>query len=389
MFALDCLVPVKDAVIAHCQLLGSNNIGAKIKIHSSLEGFPDLSDIKIAIIGATEQRNDIDFIGNNYDINGIRKSFYQLFKGNWMHGIADLGDFKLGKNTSDTYYAMKTVMFEMVTSGIIPILIGGSQDLTFAMYRAYDEIKSMLNIVNIDARFDLSDDAKPINNRNYMGKIITEKPFNLFNYTVLGYQTYLNPQEEIDLMDKLFFESYRLGTLIQNIEFAEPMLRDADIVTIDLDAIKASELGSRQQQSPNGFDSREICALSRYAGISSKVSSFGIFQYRSFEEDEVTSELIAQIIWYFIEGVNYRLEEKPSVHHPNFQKFTVLIDDQELVFFKSLDSRRWWIEIPFLTLQDNKLKQHSLLPCTQRDYDDAGMGIIPERWYKVCRRNSL
>ncbi len=389
MFSLDCLTPVKDAIVAHSQLLGSNAIGTKIRIHTSQGGLPELNGVKIAILGVTENRNDIDYIGNTFDINGIRKSFYQLFQGNWDCEIADLGDLILGESPADSYQGMKTLMIDLLSENIIPIILGGSQDLTFTMYRAYDELKAMLNVVNIDSRFDLSDDTKPINNRNYMGKIITEKPFNLFNYTVLGYQTYLNPQEEIDLMDKLFFESYRLGALIQDISYAEPMLRDADLVTIDLDAIKASELGGRQQQSPNGFDSREICALARYAGISSRVSTLGIFHYRSYEEDEVTSELVSQMIWYFIEGVNYRIAESPNVKDQNFQKFTVLIDDQELVFFKSLTTGRWWIEIPFLTLHHNKLDQHSLLPCTQKDYEAAGQGVIPERWIKVCRKNSV
>ena len=66
---------------------------------------------------------------------------------------------------------------------------------------------------------------------------------------------------------------------------------------------RAAELSSRQKFSPNGFDGKEICAISRYAGISNKVSSFGIFEYKSSNEDEVTEMLISQIIWYFIEGV--------------------------------------------------------------------------------------
>ena len=57
---------------------------------------------------------------------------------------------------------------------------------------------------------------------------------------------------------------------------------------LDLKSIKASELSSRQKFSPNGFDGREICAISRYAGISNKVSSYGIFEYKSSSEDELT-----------------------------------------------------------------------------------------------------
>jgi hypothetical protein len=43
----------------------------------------------------------------------------------------------------------------------------------------------------------------------YLTKIIDE-PNNLFNYCNIGYQTYYNSQEEIDLIEKLFFDAYRL-----------------------------------------------------------------------------------------------------------------------------------------------------------------------------------
>ena len=44
--------------------------------------------------------------------------------------------------------------------------------------------------------------------------------------------------------------------------------------------------------------------LPRYAGISDKVTSFGIYEYNAkFDEKDQTAHLIAQMIWYFIEGL--------------------------------------------------------------------------------------
>ena len=43
----------------------------------------------------------------------------------------------------------------LVKKKIIPIIIGGSQDLTYAMYRAYDVLEQMVNLVSIDSKFDL------------------------------------------------------------------------------------------------------------------------------------------------------------------------------------------------------------------------------------------
>ena len=383
------LSPVDDLILSHMNLNSSLILGNRIVIHSDDSSPPDLDNVDIAIIGVREYRNSNNSLGENFSLSEIRKTFYNLFPGNWSLNVADLGDLKLGNSVSDTYSALQTVVSDLLKNNIIPVIIGGSQDITYANYRSYDFLEKTVNIVNIDSNFDLGDSSKPIKNNSYLGKIILDKPHNLFNYSTLGYQTYFNSQEEIDLMDKLYFEAYRLGELSKNIQCVEPILRDANIVTLDLKGVRSSEVSPKHKFSPNGFSGKEICAISRYAGISNKVSSFGIYEYIPSVEDEATEMLIAQIMWYFIEGVNCRIVDNNFLDIQDFQKFTVLIDDQELIFLKSLKSSRWWVEIPFLQNSNNKLEDHSLLPCMHQDYIDANKGVIPERWYKAEKKNII
>lgn len=380
------LTPVSDRLFESIKLSHFQSLGRKLKLHTS-QTLPDLEDVNIAIFGVLETRNATDNIGETFQFDEVRKSFYSLFPGNWSVNIVDLGDLKNGASVNDTYFAVSKLIKSLLEQKIIPIIIGGSQDLTYANYRAYDTIRPMINIVNIDKSFDLGDSSKPITNSSYIGKIILEKPYNLFNYTTLGYQTYFNAQEEIDLMEKLYFEYYRLGNINKNIKTVEPTLRDADLVTVDLKSIKSSELSIKQKYSPNGFDGKEICAISRYAGISNRVSSFGIYEYNPSPDDEATSMLIAQMIWYFIEGYCCRHKDDQFQNKDDFNKYTVLVESQELVFYKSLKTGRWWIETPFLSFTDTKQKKYSLLACMQEDYEQATKGIIPERWYKACKKN--
>jgi arginase family enzyme len=383
------LSPVSDSVLAHNELLANQTIGKKLKIHSKQNGLPELDDVQIAILGVVENRNDINYIGEEFNFNEIRKSLYALFPGNWHTNVADLGDINKGETVDDTYFALKTTISILIQKNIIPIIIGGSQDLTYASYRAYDTFMPMVNIVNVDSRFDLGDSSKPMKNTSFVGKIILDQPYNLFNYATIGYQTYFNSQEEIDLMDKLYFESYRLGQISNDITIVEPVLRDANIVSVDLNALKASEVNLKQKFSPNGIDGKEICAISRYAGISNKVSSFGIYEYKPSQDDEITSGLIAQMIWYFVEGVNYRVNDDDFLSNNNYKKFITLVDGQELIFYKSVKTERWWIEIPFLEEISNKLKRHTLLPCTHQDYLNACNNMVPERWYKAFQKNCV
>ncbi len=383
------LSPVSDLVLAHNELLSSQALGRKLRIHSNQNGIPDLEGVNVAILGVIENRNDVNYIGEEFQLNEIRKSLYALFPGSWNTLIADLGDINRGESVEDTYFALKTTITILAKKGIIPIILGGSQDLTYANYRAYDELIPMVNIVNVDCKFDLGDSAKPIKNNSFVGKIILDEPYNLFNYATIGYQTYFNSQEEIDLMEKLYFESYRLGQVSKDITVVEPVLRDANIVSVDLSSVKGSEVSLNQKYSPNGLDGKEICAIARYAGISNKVTSFGIYEYKPSKDDEITSMLISQMIWYFIEGVNFRVKDDDFLDEKNYQKFITLVDSQELVFYKSNKTGRWWIEIPFLAEVNNKLKRHTLLPCMHQDYLDACKNTIPERWYKAFQKNCI
>ncbi|MBJ6368048.1 formimidoylglutamase [Snuella sedimenti] len=383
------LSPVSDLVLAHNALLSSQALGSKLRIHSKNQGIPDLDAVGIAIIGVLENRNDVNYIGEEFNLNEIRKSFYGLFPGSWSSVVADLGDIEKGERVEDTYFALKSIVSALLKLNIIPVIIGGTQDLTYATYRAYDDVIPMVNIVNVDCKFDMGDSSKPMKNNSFVGKIILDEPYNLFNYATIGYQTYFNSQEEIDLMDQLYFESYRLGEVSNDISLVEPAVRDANIVSIDLNSVKGSEVSLNQKFSPNGLDGKEICAIARYAGISNKVTSLGIYEYKPSKDDEMTAMLVSQMLWYFIEGVNLRVRDDDFADENSYQKFITLVDSQELIFYKSNKTGRWWIEIPFLADVNNKLKRHTLLSCTHQDYIDACSNIIPERWYKAFRKNSV
>jgi len=254
-----------------------------------------------------------------------------------------------------------------------------------ANYRAYDTLEQTVNLVAIDNKFDLGNIEDDLTSQSYLSKIVMNQPNNLFNFSNIGYQTYFNSQDEIDLLENLFFETHRLGEISNEIQLAEPILRDADIVSIDLSVIKNAESPANNNATPNGFTGAEICTISRYAGISDKVTSFGIYEYNSkLDTKNQTAQLIAQMIWYFIEGVNYRANDYPFGLKDNYQKYIVPIEDQVLNFHKSNKSGRWWMEINLS--ENNKFKRHALIPCTYQDYINASNQEIPERWIRTLKK---
>ncbi|MGJ8685619.1 MAG: formimidoylglutamase [Nonlabens sp.] len=385
--AFEFLKPVNDAAQAHAMLQPQHSIGNVIKIHTSHTGLPQLDGVQMVLIGVLENRHDENALLQIQNVDPVRKQFYELFPGNWALNIVDLGDIHPGDTVEDTYYVLKQLTSHLLIKNIIPIYLGGSQDLMYPIYRAFDDIQHMINVVNVDCRFDVGDIEAPISSRSYVGKMVTEQPYNLFNYSNLGFQTYFNSQDEIELLERMFFDATRLGMLDDDIKQAEPVMRDADVVGVDIAVVKAGD-SAFAKANPNGLNGKQICSLSRYAGISDRTKVFGIFEI-PVEPSITGSQLIAEMMWYFIEGYNYRAGEHPVNVKNGFLKYNVPIENDVLTFYKSSATGRWWIELPFISNVNNKLKQHTLLPCTRKDYELACDQNIPERWLKARRKNEV
>lgn len=384
--SFEFLNPVTEEQLEALQDLHHEQLGRNISYFKEGDDL-DLADFDIAIVGCRETRRaqNPDFTGTR--IETIKSMFYSLYPGHWSFKIIDLGVIEAGAEVEDTYFALNSLSKECLKKETILICVGGSQDLNFPLYRSFDATQKMVNVVNIDSRFDIGNLDAPITAASYISKMVSEKPYNLYNYANLGYQTYYNSQEEINLLDSLFFDTVRLGDLDHDLKLAEPLLRDADLVSVDLQGIEGSHLAYAKAY-PNGMDGKQICSLSRYAGISDKTKIFTIFEL-PLELSKQSSHLITQMIWYFIEGMSHRFGEYPINLDKNFLKYRVAMDREELVFYKSSLSGRWWMELPFFTGHNNKLKQYSLLACDQQDYNLATENVMPERWLKARMKNEI
>jgi formiminoglutamase len=185
-------------------------LGNVINAHNE-QGFPETEGAKIAIIGVLEDRNSIGNSGCASGPDAIRSYLYKLFEFDEEIGLVDLGNITPGETTNDTYYAVKTACSELIKAGIIPLIIGGSQDITYANYSAYEDLEQTINLVTVDSKLDVGDNDEDISSENFMSKIILHQPNYLFNYSNIGHQRYLQTPSILELMEKLHFETMRLG----------------------------------------------------------------------------------------------------------------------------------------------------------------------------------
>ncbi len=368
-----------------------NSLATVFSVHTEKSGFPDMKKIQLAIIGVKEERQAVNNIGCGSAPDEVRKSLYKLMKGAYDLNIADLGNINPGYSIEDTYFALSSTIKELVKKNIVPIVIGGSQDLTYANYIAYEKLEQIVNIVAIDSRLDIGDADGELNSQTYLGKIILHQPNYLFNFSNIGYQSYFVDPKALDLMSKLFFDSYRLGQVRANIEEVEPIVRNADIVSFDISAIRQPDAPANNNSSPNGFYGEEACQIARYAGFSDKLSSIGFYETNpSLDNRNQTSHLVAQMIWYFIDGFYSRKKDFPIGDKTDYTKYRVILQEQkhELVFYKSNKSERWWMEVPYPPNKRIKYERHHLVPCSYSDYQTACNEDMPDRWWQTFQKLS-
>lgn len=371
------LTPVSEDLRELASQLDMFSVGSNLNFNEEVE------EKSLVIFGVKETRGGLENFNSELEFDSLRKQFYRLKKGNWNLPIYDLGDLQAGATREDTYFAFFKIQEELLKKNCILIILGGSPALAYGQFRAFDSITHKVNLTVIDNRFRLGNDGEELHAQNYLSKIITTEPHSLFEYMHLGYQTYFTAQEELDLMEHMNFDVKRLGKLTESIQESEPELRNSDLVVLNLEAIQNSDFRSTLELSPNGFNSREICALARYAGMNNKVQSFGVYNFKAknIPSDEL---LLGEILWYFIEGKNHvpgklNFEEKDA-----FETFYVQMPEQELVFYRDLKTEQWWIELS--EMNDSEPMGKQIIPCSAKDYEDSLKGKIPQRWWKSYKK---
>lgn len=361
-------------------------IGSKTEMY--IRSFPELKKGGIALLYVPEYRNgEILFHGHSDD--SFRQKFYSLFVGEgWDFPIYDCGTISPGNTVEDTYFAVEQVVSEMVKMGVIPVVIGGTQDLTAAIYKGYGKLEQMVNICSVDNSLDLGGPDSKLSKNTYLSYLLLQRPCYLFNHANIGCQAPLVNAEELHLFEKLYFDICRLGEFNADFKRAEPHLRNADFLSLDLTAIRFSDFPGRHYFSPNGFYADQICQIAKYAGVSDKLTALGVFNYYPEGIGEVSKNLIAQIFWYFMDGVAMRKGDFPIGSKKDYTRFSVHLDDfkDEIVFYKSDKSGRWWMEVPYPPQDQNKYERHHLIPCDYSDYEMAMKNEIPNLWWKTYQK---
>lgn len=370
---VDFLDPVSPDLLMEDAGLTDGQMGKHISLYQN--EFPPLESIDIVFLGIPENRGEH---GNNTSPSGpdsIRKQLYALHYWHPDVTLADIGNIKRGSSLTDTYAAVKTVLSELLSINKTVILIGGSHDLTLAQYDAYKLLEEPVDITCVDASIDLHG-GSAVRSENFLLDMLTVEPNLVRHYNHIAFQSYLLHPRMIETMDKLRFDCYRVGVVQDKLEEMEPVIRNTNMMSFDISAIRNSD-SPASRLSPNGLFGTEACTLIRYAGMSNNLSSIGIYGYHpSLDKDDLSAKQVAQMIWYFIDGKNKSNQEAQLQDREQFNEFHTAFAEVDTLFLQSKKTTRWWMQMP-----DKKF-----IACSYSDYLQASNNQIPERWLRVQER---
>ncbi|MDV7399608.1 hypothetical protein RZS08_49800, partial [Arthrospira platensis SPKY1] len=97
-------------------------------------------------------------------------------------------------------------------------------------------------------------------------------------------------------------------------------------------------------------------------GLNTKSNLIGFIGYEpKFDFHNQAAMVISQMIWYYLEGLEYRTSEDMG-NSASVQTFMVELSDYNLTlrFLQSRKTGRWWVEIPM-----EEEGEAYLLPCTE------------------------
>lgn len=303
------------------------------------------------------------------DFRKVRKELYRLSKLDFDIPVCDLGDLISGKSHQDSHYVLQEILSMCHYKNAIPVIIGGSNDLSFSLFSALNFHHKNLNYTQISNIISLSNEGEEITEKNFLSKILSSKSFSIKNYHHLGYQKHLNETDSVKLMKEVEFEVIRLAEMMNSTERTEPFFRKADLVTLNCDAVESLGDGFSVNPQVNGLNKREICGYMKEIGLSENLKSVGIFNFNANSESFLNHQLLAQMIWYLIEGINIQNS------HPkerSYETFWMMIDEDNYAFQRDIFTNLWYFG------EDEK----NLIPCSRLEYEEAKKGFLDKRFLK-------
>ena len=299
------------------------------------------------------------------------EEFAHLSDGGWDITVSLPGILRKGKTPADTAYVLHEVIATCAQHNCMPILLGGSPSTAFDMVRGVQYLQEALQLSYVTVTTDIDLAGDTITEKNLLGKLLTTPGMNVNSLHLLGIQNHLSHQATNKLITELDFEYVRLAEIAADLAVVEPHLRHQDVFLLNCNAVESTASPFSTTPQVNGLDRREVCRLMQEAGFTQKLRAAGIFNFNFKDPDRLQIQLLAQMVWYLLNGYNTR---RTHPQKSEFELYVIDIDDVGYEFRHDLFTLHWDVRHP-----ENK----RYYPCLRKDWEMARQGHLSDRLRKI------
>ena len=368
----DIFIPVAE----HLQRFGAAKLseqwGSRIKYGVKGFDWAWLGDFKVALVGLRKPGAPNSFVA-------LREELYALFAHGQSLPVIDLGDVEMALPGTGDASGEKSAcaLHKLLAAGIFPVVFGENILSVGSVYDAVKAHRKTVAATFILPSATLGNAQEPISGSNVLAHFMKDYGRELEALNVVAYQSYLTSPADMQRLGDRYCELLRFGAVRENILRAEPLLRDADVLCAGVNAVRQCDAPAALDPSPNGLYAEEMCHLLRLAAFSDKLKACYLGNFSLANDGQrQTAKLIAQLIWHIADGVACRVSDNPA-EAKTCRRLQIEMGgkDQQLVFYQSKITDRWWMAIPV-----DKRDAVRIVPCERSDYEKALRLEIPDRW---------
>lgn len=229
--------------------------------------------------------------------------------------IFDAGNIKRHLKLEDALSKLEGVTNYLLRYGYTPIVVGGSNDLSYADFRACDAVRARCGAINIDSHLDVRDFSKGINSGTPYRMLIEEKTLRGTDFAEYATQEFVNSREHLTYVRAAKAQVYSLtqirskGNSEAFMEAYRSVSREPEsvYVSFDIDSVRSSDAPGVSAPTPTGLTAEEILECAYLAGGEAKTAMIDICEFNpKFDADGHTAKLCALIAANFLAGMANR-----------------------------------------------------------------------------------
>lgn len=169
-----------------------------------------------------------------------------------------------------------------------------------------------------------------------------------------------------------FVHDFPFNLLAHHPHRAELVIRNSNTLLINMNILSSNTYTSPQNSSI-GVSDEYFILLCKMIGNNPKLNSVCFYNYNHSFDNSNTSKLLADSIWYLIEGLKHR---KKTIDFEPTQEVVLENEGTTISFLKEQTQNRWWA----------KMNNSSLFPVSIDEFKDAKKGIINDILFKQIEK---